>query len=103
MVTKEDLLKLANYVSIVHHSKGRIRLRVSPSIKKEADNFDASLLESFPKDIDGIKDIKLNKIIGSITINYDENIFNFSTWEDLVAGKADEEMMQKINSLIKEA
>lgn len=103
MVTKEDLLKLAKYVSIIHHSSGRIRLRVSPSIKKEAESFDEGLLKSFPDEIDGIKSIKVNKLIGSITISYDEDIFPSSMWEDLVAGKANKDLLEKIQSLIKEA
>lgn len=103
MVTKDDLLRLAKYVSIVHHSKGRIRLRVSLSIKKEADNFDVDRLQqSFSKDIEGIKSVKINKLIGSITICYDEDIFPYSTWEELIAGDVSDELMQKIQSLIKE-
>lgn len=103
MIKKEDLVKLASYVSIIHHTKGRIRLRVSPSIKKEAQNFDADMIKNFPKEIDGIKNVKINKLIGSITINYDEEVFAFSTWEDLVSGNINDELMQSIEKLIKDA
>lgn len=102
MVTKEDLISLAKYLSIIHHSKNRIRLRVNPSIKKEESNLDTNMIDLLPKQIDGIKDIKINKLIGSITINYDANIFNPNVWEELVAGNISEELMQKLQNLIKD-
>lgn len=100
MITKEDLVSLAKYLSIIHHSKNRIRLRVSPSIKSEA--YDISMIDSLATQVDGIKDIKINKIIGSITINYDSNIFGANVWEELVSGNISEELMQKIQNLIKD-
>ena len=33
-VTAEKLIELGGYFSIVHHTRGRIRLRVSPKIKE---------------------------------------------------------------------
>ncbi len=103
MIEKDDLVRLAQYLSIVHHTKGRIRLRVSPSIKKEAQNFDSNTIENFPKEINGIKNVKINKLIGSITINYDENVFPFQTWEKLVRADIDDEILQTIDKLIKDA
>ncbi|PID47875.1 MAG: hypothetical protein CR967_02690 [Proteobacteria bacterium] len=103
MLKKEDLIALAKHLNIIHHSKGRIRVRVSPSIKKEQDRFDKQMLESFPKQIKGIKDYKINKLIGSITINYDSEIFEPRIWDELIAGNISDGMIEKIENIIKEA
>lgn len=100
MVTKEDLIGLTKYLSIIHHTPNRIRVRISSSIKDEADKYDKEMLDSLPKSIDGIKNVKVNKLVGSITINYDENIFPFDMWENLIAGDINEELMQTLQSLM---
>src|SRR5581483_6814410 len=53
---------------VAHHSRGRLRLRV-PSAKGNS-----AALEEIRKSLSnvaGVKDVEVNKTIGSITINYD--------------------------------
>ncbi len=102
MIKKEDLVALSKYLKIVHHSKGRLRVRVSLAIKKEAHRLDEDFLKNFPKEIKGIKDVKVNKLIGSITINYDPDIFEPQVWEDLIGGNISDELMERLENLIKE-
>ena len=66
----EYFLRLKKYLKVMHHTKGRIRLDVNLGIKKEKD-----LIErDFDLDIKGINEVKINKILGKITINYDKDI-----------------------------
>lgn len=102
MITKDELLKIASYLKIVHQSKGRVRLRVSPKILEHKDELDPSLIDEFPKIFDGIKSIKFNKLIGSITVLYDENLLPSTTWENLINGKIDDQLWEKFKELIKE-
>ncbi len=103
MFKKEDLIALAKYLSIVSHTKGRIRLRVSPSIIKEADNFDKSILDTLPQKIEGIKDLKVNMLIGSVTISYDAEVFNPQIWDEMIKGELSDELLERLQDLIKEA
>ena len=84
MITTEEIIKIASFFSIIAHTPGRLRVRVNPKIKDSGGNITISDIENLPKKIDGIISIKINKIIASVTIMYDPNIFKPKLWEDLV-------------------
>lgn len=102
MITTEDIINIAGYFSIVAHSPGRLRVRVNPKITKESNNITISDIEDLPKKINGIKNIKINKVIASVTITYDPQIFRPQVWEDLVNKTNIEEITEIINNLAKE-
>ena len=52
--------------------------------------------------IQGIKSIKINKIVGSLTVEYDPIIFPPRMWDNLVQGKELDEIVQILNTLSKE-
>lgn len=106
-ITAEHLLKLSKYLTILHHSKGRIRVRVNPKIKELKD--DAELLDIDIEDIkdiqnkiNGIREVKIIPLMGSITINYDNDIFPMNLWEDLITGKNIEQTRDLLNNLAKD-
>ncbi len=101
-ITGEDIVRITSHMSIIHHTKGRLRLRVSSKIKDEADDISTSDIITFSEKIDGIKKLKINKLMGSITVVYDNEIFPYELWEDLIAGNNKEEIIKKINTLYKE-
>ncbi len=101
-IKSEDIVRIASYMSIIHHTKGRLRVRVDPKIQDEAENIKLEDIKELPDKIEGINKLKINKIIGSITILYDNDIFPQVLWEDLIAGNNLEELTQKINTLQKE-
>ncbi|AHJ13992.1 HMA2 domain-containing protein [Sulfurospirillum multivorans] len=101
-VTAEKLVELGSYFSIVHHIKGRIRLRVSPKIKEHKHHVGIEDIEALPARINGIKSIKINKMIGSLTIEYDSAIFPDHLWENLVKGEKLDEIITIIDQLAKE-
>ncbi len=102
MISSEDIIKIVGYFSIIAHSPGRLRVRVNPKITQNAGNISLSDIEDLPKKIDGIINIKINKIIASVTITYDPNIFKPKLWEDLVKNENLEELSILINKLAKE-
>jgi len=104
MVTVENIIKISSYLTKIHHTKGRIRVRVSPKIKEETQNGNITIddIQSLPEKINGIKGIKINKAIGSITVNYDNSIFPFEIWEDLLAQRNLEDISNILNKLAKE-
>lgn len=102
MIKTEDIIKISSYFSKIHHIKGRLRVRVSPQIKEDITNISLTDIETLPQKINGIKNIKINKLVASITIEYDATIFSESIWEDLLAQKNLDEITILINNLSKE-
>lgn len=102
MINTEDIIKIASYFSIIAHTPGRLRVRVSSKIKNESSNISIGDIENLPNRIDGILSIKIKKIIGSVTIMYDPEIFPQQLWEDLINKNNLEDITILINKLIKE-
>jgi hypothetical protein len=102
LISTDDIIKIASYFSIIAHTPGRLRVRVNPKITQNAGNISLSDIEDLPKKIDGIINIKINKIIASVTITYDPNIFKPKLWEDLVKNENLDELSILINKLAKE-
>lgn len=102
MIKTEDIIKIANYFTIIAHTPGRLRVRVNPKIKEEGGNISIEDIESLPNRINGIKSITIKKIIASVTIMYEPNIFAPSLWEDLIKNENLEEITNLINKLAKE-
>ncbi|MCK4441138.1 MAG: hypothetical protein KAU90_03980 [Sulfurovaceae bacterium] len=103
MINPEKLVELAQYFTIIHHIKGRIRIRVSSKIKEQQNNgVTLSDIENLPHQIEGIKKIKINKLVCSITIEYDHGIFKKELWDNLVEGRDLDEVTTIINKLYKE-
>ncbi len=102
MISTEDIIKIASFFSIIAHTPGRLRVRVNPKIKDESGNISLSDIENLPNKIDGIINIKINKIIASVTITYEPTIFKPKHWEDLIKNENIEELSILINRLAKE-
>ncbi len=102
MIKSEEIIKIASYFSIIAHSPGRLRVRVNPAIVKSSGNITLTDIETLPNKIQGIKDIKINKIIASVTITYDQYTFRPKLWEDLIKQENISEITELINNLAKE-
>lgn len=102
MISTEQIIKIANYFTIIAHTPGRLRVRVNPSIKDEKENISIEDIENLPKKIKGITSIKVKKIIASVTINYDPEIFEPKLWEDLINHENLEDISKLINNLARE-
>lgn len=102
MIKTEDIIKIASYFSIIAHTPGRLRVRVNPKIKDESGNISIEDIENLPNKINGIKSITIKKIIASVTIIYDPQIFAPKLWEDLIKNENLDELTRLINNLAKE-
>lgn len=114
-ISREDISQVAEFFSIVHHIPGRIRIRVNiakiPAIKKWAqstnlrtflpnDNADENLIIALLKSIKAVKNIKVNALIGSATIEYDKNLFAPNLWENWVKKENLTEIESCLNQML---
>lgn len=86
-MNKENLkqfLIIRRHLKIVHHVTGRIRLRLNSSIKKELGSIDKALIDKVIKSIDGIRDVRMNALAGSVIISYSANRLKPDWWETLI-------------------
>jgi len=102
LISTEEIINIAKYFSIIAHTPGRLRVRVNPKIKDNAGNISLEDIENLPKKINGITNIKINKIIASVTITYEPKIFKPQIWEDLIKNENLDEITDLINNLAKE-
>ena len=101
---KDELEKFADFFNIIHHSRGRIRLRASEKLvslllKGGTQRLEA-LLES-AKALPMIKSVKINKLIASVTIEYDANAFKSELWELWLVKKDGEAVFEHLQKMIK--
>jgi len=101
-ITPQKIVEIASYFTVISHTKGRLRVRVNPKIKDEVSDVSLSDIETLPQKINGIKKIKINKIIASVTIEYENEIFPKEKWDDLINGENIDEVVQIIENLKKE-
>ena len=102
MISTDEIIKIAKYFTIIAHSPGRLRVRVNPKIKNESGNISLEDIENLPSKINGIESIKIKKIIASVTILYNPEVFPPKLWEDLINNENLDEITKLINSLAKE-
>lgn len=75
-----DLLLLAPHTEIVHHIRGRIRLRLKRSglaVVKKTD------IDRLMHNIPGIRNLRINPVVGSLILDYDDARIPFFMWEKL--------------------
>ena len=101
MLNGEKLLELSKYFTPVHHIKGRLRVRVSPSIVKEAEDISVKDIETLPEKIDGLKSVRVNKLAATVIIEYDNSVFPYELWDDFLHGRDLEKVRGVILSLEK--
>ena len=101
-ITPQKIVEIASYFTVISHTKGRLRVRVNPKIKNEVSDVSLNDIETLPNKINGIKKIKINKIIASVTIEYENEIFPKDKWDDLIKGQNIDEVVEIIEKLKKE-
>ena len=101
-IKTQTLAQVASSFSMIAHTNVRLRLRVSPKIKELSSSVNLASLDDMIAQINGIKNVKFNKLIGSVTIEYDHEIFPKNLWEDLLKGQNLEEISAKVNEVARE-
>lgn len=105
-LSQDEIEKIATFFHIIHHSSGRIRLRVSKDFQRTVESIgEEKLLNLFEsiKNLAIIKNIKINKIIGSVTIEYDKKMFEPKLWELWFNQKESTLIYEHLQQLIKAA
>ena len=102
-IKTQTLAQVASYFSMIAHTNGRLRVRVSPKIKELSSSVNLASLDDVIAQINGIKNVKFNKLIGSATIEYDHEIFPKKMWDDLLKGQNLHEISALINNLAQKA
>lgn len=85
----ESLLELRRHMAIVHHLPGRIRLRFGPALWGKAAHLDRDLFQKIVTHLEGIRDVRLNRAVASVVIEYDPSQVHPDAWETLAHGDSD--------------
>ena len=73
------------YVRIVHHLRGRVRLRLDPGAEKLRPQPGAAAVPQL-QDIRGIHSVRVNVLARSCTIEYDPTVIPAEAWSDFLGG-----------------
>jgi len=87
MSPTEALMKMIPYFSTMHHSPGRLRVRIDAGIRQDVPAISFSEVAGLPERLAGLKEIKINKVMGTATILYDPKVLLPQTWDALLAGE----------------
>lgn len=90
MPTFEQLCGYLNRVTIAHHIRGRIRLRLT-SYPKELPPPDGRTTEQFQilvEQAPGVRSVRINLLARSCLIEYDPQVIPDQAWKDFIAGEA---------------
>lgn len=99
MIQTQDILKISSYFSKIHHTPGRLRVKIDKTILNEVQNISLEDITTLPQQIEGLKEIKVNKIMATATILYDKSIFKPELWENLISGDNLDEAVELLNNL----
>ena len=99
MFTKESVEILSAHIQIVHHTKGRVRFKIDTKIQNYSDKIDLANLD---KKIEGIKNVALNKLARSLTIEYEHTLIAQTLWDELANSDDYADVAYKLNNLLKE-
>lgn len=83
----ETLERFAQYVTIAHHVPGRVRFKFNPAILKELGEEAMGQLERFHQTLEGIREVRVNKLARSATIAYDKTVIEPEFFEQLARGE----------------
>lgn len=82
-------IDLRQCLKIAHHIPGRLRLRASLSAATKNFQVSPDAIEKLLTSLDGVKDVRLNKLAGSATISYDRKKLHPDFWPALLTDDPD--------------
>ena len=87
MYTNEELvdafLENIRYLNVVHHVKGRIRVKASLSGAKKLAEVDPDVMEEVISSLPGITSYRVNKKALSVIIEYNSKVLPYNLWEQV--------------------
>lgn len=89
----EDFLVAKKFITLAHHVKGRMRLKVNPAIAKHPVR---KKLEEISGTLPGVLDTRVNLLARSVVVRYDPEIISPAEFEALVLSKDENVSMEII-------
>lgn len=85
----DDFKRLLPRISVAHHVKERIRLKIDISLDeiRKTDLQPAKDFQGVLDRLPGIREVRVNVLAKSSTIVYDETVIPFDAWADFLAQK----------------
>ena len=83
----ETLKRFARHVTIAHHVPGRIRLKFDLAVLKELGEETLGEMERLHHTLEGIKEVRLNKLARSATVSYDRTVIDPEFFHQLARGE----------------
>lgn len=90
----DTLLGLRGHVQIAHHVRGRIRLRIGPSLVRDLGRLDTNRIKLALQSIGGIDSVRVNPAAGSVVVEYAPATITPDTWKRLLEGDPEEARQQ---------
>lgn len=89
---------IAPYARIAHFISGRIRLKFSYASAKELEMGGGFAAPELIREAYGIKDIKVNRPAGSVTIEYDPTVLPDALWQKVVGCRLAEQDIREMKA-----
>ncbi len=80
------LLALSDYLQIVHHVPGRLRVRVSKAVLQHSAGLSLADIRKTIDAIEGVRGLKVSPATLSAVVDYDHHVIAPSLWCDLIDG-----------------
>lgn len=89
MDAQQIIRQFAALAAIAHHIPGRIRIRLDIGVAEVARlrEFDPERLRGALAGIRGVRDVRVNVLARSCTVEYDTSVIPGAAWEDLLASR----------------
>lgn len=84
-----DLLALSDFLQVVHHVPGRLRVRVSKAVLRHASGLSLADIRKMIDKIEGVRSLKVSPATLSAVIEYDHHVIAPPLWHSLIDGPED--------------
>jgi hypothetical protein len=95
----EDLLAFRRALRVVHHVRGRIRLRVGPALFARLSAVNGNGVQGRLRSLEGIRGVRVNPAAATVIIEYEPGRLAPAPWETLLEG-SDAEAAQLLARLL---
>ena len=83
----DALIKMVPYFTTIHHTPGRLRVKIDAGIRAENPGISFDAVAGLQGRLEGLEQIRLNKVMATVTILYDPKRLPPEAWDALLAGE----------------
>ena len=85
-ITADDVIRLRGHIHIVHHVRGRLRVRLSTKVLGRSQGNQVEQFRRFVESLKGVRRLRMSALTGSAIVDYDQNDLSPQLWESLIEG-----------------